>query len=189
MNEQDVIKIVKRELEQNYKSGAPKVPPHTHNGVDNLKINQTNINPGPRFNGTIDMAQSTTYTIPLNGAPTSVTFYGGALNLSGSGKHAMVVGNAQIRGFSYQFQPGTSTSVTLNNVVANVIQGSASILIDDSEVNNTVIRNSEDHIVYVEDISNTLVALATITSYSSSKLSILVELESGWSISGLWIVT
>lgn len=188
MKEQDIRKIVRDEIIANSRTGSPITNPHQHNGVDNLKINQANILPGPRFNGTINMAQSTTYTLPLNGNPTSVTFYGGALTTSGSGKHAMVVGNAQLGG-GFQFQPGTSTTVTLNNIKTNIIQGSASILIDDSNVNNTVIRNSESHIIYVEDISNTLVAVATITSYSSDFILVETALETGWSISGLWIIT
>ncbi len=38
-----IRKIIKEEIQRNSKSGAPVVPPHTHNGKDNLKIPLLNI--------------------------------------------------------------------------------------------------------------------------------------------------
>lgn len=43
MNIQQVIDIIKKEFQKNYNSGVPKIPPHTHNGVDNLPINSNDI--------------------------------------------------------------------------------------------------------------------------------------------------
>jgi len=38
-----IVALIKSESLKNYLSGAPKVPPHTHNKIDNLPINATNI--------------------------------------------------------------------------------------------------------------------------------------------------
>lgn len=43
MNEQQIRAIVKDEMNKNYTSGAPKVPPHRHNGNDGLKLTQSNL--------------------------------------------------------------------------------------------------------------------------------------------------
>lgn len=43
MNEQEIRVIVRDEMMKNYKDGDPKVPPHQHNGNDNLKLSVSNI--------------------------------------------------------------------------------------------------------------------------------------------------
>jgi hypothetical protein len=43
MNEEQVKKLIEESFDQNYKYGVPRIPPHTHNGVDNLKIPIANL--------------------------------------------------------------------------------------------------------------------------------------------------
>lgn len=38
MNEEQVRQIVKDEMSKNYMSGSPDIPPHSHNGTDNLSL-------------------------------------------------------------------------------------------------------------------------------------------------------
>lgn len=38
MDEQRIRDIIKEELAKNYNSGSPDVPPHVHNGTDNLRV-------------------------------------------------------------------------------------------------------------------------------------------------------
>lgn len=38
-----IKEIIREEFQANYFGGNPKIPPHQHNGVDNLKISSTNI--------------------------------------------------------------------------------------------------------------------------------------------------
>ncbi len=190
MNENDVRKIVQQELASGYRSGAPKVARHEQNGVDNVQIPQSSIiYPNP-VNGTIDMAQETTYTLFLTGkgqVPHSVTFYGGALNI-GAGVHAMIVGSAQF-GANQQFQPSTTTSVTEGPVITNIIQGSASMTVINGASVAAFLKNSQGHIVYAEYPSGTLVAVANVHSVSNSQIQIkVIILASGWKISGLWTV-
>ncbi len=37
--ESKIREIIREEFIKNYFNGAPKIPPHTHNGIDNLPIN------------------------------------------------------------------------------------------------------------------------------------------------------
>ena len=67
LTEQQIRQIVKDEMNKNYSSGNPLVPPHTHNGTDNLNINPVDLvgwtplpispikylNPAQNNNGTI----------------------------------------------------------------------------------------------------------------------------------------
>ena len=39
MTEEQVRKIIRDEFQRNWLSGTPKIPPHTHNSVDNLPVN------------------------------------------------------------------------------------------------------------------------------------------------------
>lgn len=43
MTADEVRQIIREELQRNYSSGAPAVPPHTHNGIDNLQLPATSI--------------------------------------------------------------------------------------------------------------------------------------------------
>lgn len=38
MNEDKIRAIVREEMQKNYRSGSPQIPPHFHNGNDNLAI-------------------------------------------------------------------------------------------------------------------------------------------------------
>lgn len=44
LTEQEVRDIVKDEMQKNYMSGSPDVPPHSHNGTDGLNIEPANLN-------------------------------------------------------------------------------------------------------------------------------------------------
>lgn len=55
---------------------------HEHNGVDAPKINQSNVVPSLRAMGSITFAQNTLYNLAITFNPTSVWFYGIAINNS-----------------------------------------------------------------------------------------------------------
>ncbi len=40
---QQIIDLINQMFNTNYWAGVPKIPPHTHNGIDNLKINASDI--------------------------------------------------------------------------------------------------------------------------------------------------
>ncbi len=43
MDEQEIRRIVRDEMNKNQMSGSPELPPHSHNGIDGLQIDTTNI--------------------------------------------------------------------------------------------------------------------------------------------------
>lgn len=62
MNEKQVRQIVLDELQKNYMSGSPDVPPHSHNGNDGL-----NVNPVDLVGWSAIPASNKTYTNPSTG--------------------------------------------------------------------------------------------------------------------------
>src|SRR6185312_8706369 len=101
MDEQKVRKIVKDEMEKNYRSGTPKVPPHRHNGVDNLKISNTNILAGKTntIGIIITPGDSTENKATYDGVnnPKQVTFYGIAFDTA----HSPTQGKASLSGTAF----------------------------------------------------------------------------------------
>ena len=193
MNEQQVRKIVDEEIRKKLFQ-LPKIPPHRHNGVDNIKIPEPSIIIPTPVLGSVDMSHQTTYTLNLTNkglAPTRVTFYGGALNVS-AGVHAFIVGTA-IFGANVRFQPSTTTSVIAGSIVENIIQGSGSITMINGSGGGgggtSFLKNSQGHIVYAEYPSGTLVAVADDTDVNASFVTVkVIVLLPNWTISGLWIV-
>lgn len=187
---QQIQGIVKNELKKTYFS-YPKLPPHKHDGVDNIKVPESSIVYPHPVNGTITMAEAQTYTLNLTntgGSPKQVLFYGGALN-SVSGIHAMIVGNAQI-GANQQFQTLNSNSVSTGPVVESIIQGSASMVVTNGASVAAQIFNSQGHIIYAEHPASTPVVIANVKSASNSSVVVeVITLASGWQISGLWTIT
>ena len=126
----------------------------------------------------------------------------------------MIVGNAKLGGTNLQYQPGTSTSVSLNNITEGIMQGSSAIVLGSSgslvltspvtvsgQTGSLVVSqsgstggyicNSQGYIADVLDssITNNL-ATAKIISYNNTNIQIQVTLTSPYTkISGLWIVT
>lgn len=191
LTEQQVRAIIKDELLRNANSGVPVVPRHTHDGNNSPQIPTTSVIYPTPVNGTIDMAQQTTYTLNLTGkgpTPKVVTFYGGALN-PGAGVHAMIVGSAYI-GANQQFQPPvppSTISVITGPILETIIQGSASITVVNAA--GSFLKNSQGHIIYAEQPSGTPVAIGDITSVTNSAITVsITTLVSGWTISGLWTV-
>ena len=208
MDENKVREIIKDETNnQRYQSGNPVVSRHQHDGIDNVKVQKSDIIVPNPVNGSVDMAQVATYTFNLTKigqVPSSITFYGGALNVS-DGVHAMIVGNAQF-GANQQFQTQTATSVVTGPVVTNIIQGSASMTVINGSLTfdgtghytggsnaKSFLKNSQGHIIYAEYPSTTpatLVAVADVIEVSNSAIKVQVTtLASGWSISGFWLIT
>ncbi len=43
MNEDQINNQINKVLNQNYTSGSPQIPPHTHNGIDSLQISAASL--------------------------------------------------------------------------------------------------------------------------------------------------
>lgn len=191
MNEQEIRKLIRDEIQRNYRSGTPFVPPHQHNGNDNLRINQSNIVPNLKAVGGITLAtEGRVYTLNVIGNPTSVLFYGTAVNNNGSSptQKAVINGNAQLTQGSL-FQATNSSTVTASKSLQTIIQCSNSMFINVASIAATAVRASESHIVFVQDTAGTELAVATVVGFSNTSVSIKVEvLGSGWQIIGNFLV-
>ena len=195
LTEPQIRQIIRDELMQNAKSGTPIIPVHRHDGNDVIRVSQKDIITKPVFNGSIVMKQTAVYTIPVTTNPSTVTFYGAITNPTTAGSvgfHSIVIGQANF-GNNYQFQPGTGTSVTLNNIQENIIQGCSSLnyqIYNPINTNNSV---SQGHIVYASfnDAGGAELVYATVTGFNNSaiQISVVIPAGSGYQITGLWIVT
>ncbi len=82
MDKQEMRSIAEQVFSEKLSQGqfsAFKIPNHVHNGIDSPRINQSNIQPNSKTSGNIDFLQNATYKIPVASNPTSVWFYGNAI--------------------------------------------------------------------------------------------------------------
>lgn len=80
MTKEDIQNMMRDEFNRNYNSGNPRIPPHTHNGVDNLKIPASNIvglSAGSGISGRMIFSSSGTFTVPSSITKVKVTLTGG----------------------------------------------------------------------------------------------------------------
>lgn len=105
---------------------------------------------------------------------------------------AFCVGSAQIGG-NYYFQPDTTGSVVVGGPIQDIIQSSSYVGATGTgsgTVTNFRALADEGHIVDVEYPSQgSIVARATVSSYTNSAIFIDVTLSTFWEINGNWIVT
>lgn len=86
ITESTVRRIIQEELRRSQggsRFGLNNIPNHIHNGIDAPKINQENIIPSIRASGSITFARTAQYTLGITFNPTSVLFYGVAIDGSG----------------------------------------------------------------------------------------------------------
>lgn len=163
---------------------------HTGKGQDAAQINQNDIIPGLRAEGSIVMEQETIYKIGINFNPSAIWVHG---NVTGpSGEKFLIVGNAQL-GASFYLQPSNSTSVITGGPQQKVIQSTSYFGVDSGGVSHTLV--DEGHIVDVF-YGGTIKVRATVGDvnqtkiYDNKNIYIFVNtLLSGWTINLSWTVT
>lgn len=197
MDENRIRMIVQQEIN---KANAQSVfnmqntQSHVHSGTagDAPKIPAANIVPGLRASGRIDMeTDGRVYRIGTNFNATSIQFYGIAGN-SGSGIRAMVVGNAQLGPTYRLIDDGTGNSVSAGGTQQSIIQGSSFILTVDNgmALTDSTFGVSEENIAQVlYPNASTIPAVATVIGYGPGYADIQAFLDSGWTISGYFVVT
>lgn len=203
MNETDIRRIVQEELRRSNagsRFGVANIPNHRHNGVDSLQISQSDILPSTSVSGSITFAQQTTYTLHLNASstPSSILCTGNATD--GTQKY-MFVGTAQL-GPSFYFQPQTDTSVVPGGPQypfrdpnhpeygTNIPMQSCSYYGQESAGGavHTLVGNF--HIIDIQFPSGTSHARATVTDFSRSSITVVVDaLDGGWKINANFVVT
>lgn len=99
---------------------------------------------------------------------------------------AFAVGNAQL-GPSYYFQPETVSSVRTGGPLQQVIQSCSSTV---TGASGTRVFVNEGNLVRIQyPSSSTIVATATVVGFANNSVVIDVEVASGWSIIGNYVVT
>lgn len=192
MNEQQIRSIVNEEIRKNL-FRYPKIPPHRHDGVDNIRIEASDLLPVTGAMGKITFARSTTYTLyfPTSGA-SQISFNGFATK-SGGQIYAMVVGTANLKP-TYYFQPSTISTVktggtiypiTGKGVLNQPAQSCTSLYIDTTGTNPVLSDSvSQFYLIYVFDGSSNVV-VAYLNNLTASSVDLVVStLASGWSIVG-----
>lgn len=194
LTEQQVRQMIQQEMAKSNQAGVFSMSPisshtHTGKGQDGPQINQNDILPGLRTEGSIKMIRQTTYLIGINFNPTAIWIHGNVVGASG--EKFMVVGNAQL-GQSFYLQPSNSNSVVTGGPLQKVIQsntyfggtsGAGGVL-------HTLV--DEGHIINVSGYptKNDIYVRATITGFDNKGIYISVDtLSSGWEINISWTVT
>src|ERR1700728_2596729 len=76
----DVVQIVQQQMQLNFASGTPLVPPHRHNKVDNIQVKESDLLLNLGTGGTVLFARNATYTFYLLNQPRVIIFNGTAYN-------------------------------------------------------------------------------------------------------------
>lgn len=186
MNEQEIQKVSRKVAQQVYMEmqtqgqfSPIKIPLHTHNGVDNNKINLVNTIPNNKFViGFTSSAGGGNATIEAGiSNPTSIQLFGIALD--GLGARASIVGNAQLgQGF---ITNGTYTYPS----ESGVIQACSSIY---NSAATTRVATAP-YIGYVVDDLGIVKATITVISFTSTSITISSVLATNWTFTCNLIIT
>ena len=182
LNEQQIRKIVDDEIQKKLFQ-FPKLPPHKHDGVDNIQINQSNITSGNAY-GAFIQATAPYITQIITGVknPTQVFFYGIAYYSDHTSK-VTIQGQAFL-GKCFQYETLTSTSPPPGKVI-NTIQFNTSTLFYES-AGAWIPEPSADEINLASayDSGNNLVAQIQIQSFNNTSITVFSGAESGWLMEG-----
>ncbi len=194
MNEQLVRQIARDEIKKNDKSGSPVIPPHKHNGNDNLRIRQSDIINNSKVLMSLDFLPSTdgdTFTFEFVQNPSQMFFYGYAVNNVSAPATQRVIVNGNV-------QFGNCTTVTgLNrnqgSLSATTSSKSSFIQASNSFFANTTgpsfrVATSQTSFVYVTNGSSVFVT-AEVLSWTQTSITIKVDLDPQGASGGAWRLT
>jgi hypothetical protein len=205
LTEQQVRQIVKDEIQNNYRSGAPLVAPHRHNGNDNLKVNQTDIINGVGVMGKINFKSNSTYTLYFSAKnPSRLDLNGFVFDTGAADSSALIVGTA-ILGNAYYFQPfvpgvsakegGAEFPAFNGNPKSDGIlaQCSSNLYVQDG--GTTTFPHTDQFFIMnaltgpISSPSNYLVTGQLQNLTPTSVDIVITNLKSGWNVSANFIIT
>ena len=188
MNEQDVRKIVQDENQKNYRSGSPMIPPHTHNGNDNLQIQESNLVHNNKYGVSFSVTEGDGEITIANGVlnPTAVYFSGIARTpVSGTatvkcqltgftqlGKCFFTNGVQLVPQLSNTINNNTCTTFTDQGVLSGLHIWTPNVIVDDN------------YFVVAKNSSGTIVASITVKSYTNTSITFTETCMPGWTIIG-----
>lgn len=185
LTEPQIRQIIRDEVKKSFFT-LPKIPPHRHDGVDNININENDVI-GNRINtGTITFTSAKEYTIKVNFVPKSIWCYATVFN--GSNKF-MSIGNALFGGV--YSSPSTASSVGISTVSPQIYGGiaqSCNYFGVDSGGTSHVLA-SQTNIINVF-YGGTLYARMHVESVTNMGIVLNVStLVSGWEIDASFVIT
>lgn len=194
LTDQDVRQIVKDEMQNNYRSGAPFVPPHTHNGNDNLRVSNTDVAPGiinnVDFMVTPGTRSENMVFYPGIPNPKQVFFTGFAYFLdpfppNKAIKQASIVGMTFL-GKSNQHQ-GT---IAAGTTVPNTVQSNTCTYFYLTGGNWIPIGSSDNiNICSIIDENNVQIGSIQVIAWDNTSITITAPLNLGWLMQGNITIT
>lgn len=201
LTEQQIRKIVQDEINKNYSSGKPKVPPHKHDSVDNLRIYESDIVASVGVLGLIKFKKNQTYTLYFNTLnPTRIDFNGFAFDTGATNSNALLVGTALLS-FSYQFQPRSTSSVQqggikypVNSIVGGLVkpvnQCSSNLYIDSTTLSNVFPHADDNYIANAFSSAGNHIVTMQLGNLTKNSIDVIVtNLKSGWNVSANFIIS
>ncbi len=207
MNEDLIRKIAKEEankaIASNFSSGTPIIPPHRHNGIDNLQINGTDILHPTAVMGKINFTSNATYTLYFSHPnPSRLDLNGFAYDTGATDSSALVVGVA-ILSKAYYFQPLTTrsakegglqyptTQATSTAAAGALAQCSSNLYVQDAVgTANTFPHTEQFYIMNAFSSSGNHLATAEVRNLTNTSIDIVItNLLSGWNVSANFIIT
>jgi len=183
MNEDQVRKIVDDELKKNYFYGSPKVPPHTHDGVDSSQINQRSLLSGIPLYGNIVFTESEVFTIQALQGVTEISFLGFAANNAGGGAATQ---RAVISGSAFLGKGSRMVSFAPRSAQIGPIVQTSNFMFTNETGPAFRVGLSTEYLAYTTDGSSDLVTVE-ITSFTKTSVTFTVTLASGWQVQGGYI--
>jgi len=169
-----------------------KVPVHTHNGVDTVRIEQKDLILNQRYNTFLISDVSETFQIKNIPNLSQINFLGFAADNAGGGaatKRLVLNGQANF-GKCFTFS-GTGSSISLDTTLAGIpfIQSGNFMYVNGSAtVTSSRVGASNQFFIYGTDGTNEVVTV-TVDSYTTSSIVLTVTLAAGWKLQGSLILT
>lgn len=196
MDEKAIRRIVQDEMDRNYRSGVPKVPPHAHNGIDGLKIFEKDIIPNKKFYTSADTTLTAgDFVIDFVPIPfiTKIEFFGFAANNADGNPATLrshINGTATFGDIGYIRSLSNQVSITkpkINGKSVNFFQVSNYAYLG-TTANSFRVGDSSEYFVYATN-GTSAVAIAQIQSWDDNVIRGSVALDTNWKITGTFIIS
>lgn len=194
MDENKIRQIVKDEMQRNYHSGTPQVPPHIHDGISNLKVDRSNVINLVGIMGNIDFASNDTYTLYFSTPnPARIDMNGFAFDNGLVDSSVLTVGMALLS-TSYYFQPRNDRSASqgglafpLSGILA---QCSSNLYVLDEGTTNDTFPHANQFFIMNARNSSTVFATMQLKNLTATSIDIEVtNLHADWRISANFIIS
>lgn len=179
LTEQGIRKIVRDEMDKNYNSGNPRIPPHTHDGNNALNVKEVDLIKNIKYTTEQRYTASITQFFSLVPNPSSISFFGYATDSTTTS--AIVNGRAEF-GACYQ------ADSDISSLIKPFIQCSNSFTLKPVGV---VMQTSTTDLLLVNapDSTGTTAVSVEVISLDTRGIQLKVTIVAGWTLTGNYIIT